>query len=487
MRSVRGFSGGAGQPLQTAGGNTVPLHIAGLSASSTSQAGHFTDQNGQPRLMVMDSIYPMLSNAGRWNGSGGGTWQQDIANFCTARAAQGVTAVFTELVASNDPIAGFGTVYLNGNTWDNVPPFNTGQDPASGLNNNYWTRLDYFFSQAQANGITVLPLLDCQYNSNTGECFSGWGTTQYQTFGSALGARYKNQPNVLWLVGDDSFPGASGSNFDNFFTAFLTGLQSAGDTHPISVFWQAEYTSRYATDTNAQSTWGVAHAQWNCCYTYNCGYWIIEYAYGEVANEGAATLLPPAWTDGYRLSGSSTYSSTQDRAWRQEIWWCLTAGARGILTYSTNNYNWDSASSPGSVTTDWSFVNALPNIVAAYSSWTGWWQLLPDLSSAFVTAGRGTRVAGEVSGGSGAIYEPAFTNSWVSASITPTGNLAVCYLPNHTTITCTTAMLAAGWAAHWIDPVSGAASSAGAGPTFNSTAKGSNSQGDPDWVLVFHP
>ncbi len=46
-------------------------------------------------------------------------------------------------------------------------------------------------------------------------------------------------------------------------------------------------------------------------------------------------------------------------------------------------------------------------------------------------------------------------------------------------------MLASGWAASWIDPISGATSSAGSGPTFNSTAKGNNSQGDPDWVLVF--
>ena len=139
------------------------------------------------------------------------------------------------------------------------------------------------------------------------------------------------------------------------------------------------------------------------------------------------------------------------------------------------------------VTAEWYPSHNLGNIAATVGSWAGWHQLLPDRSSAFVTAGRGSRVSGFTSGGSGGSYEETFTNAWVAASITPTGNLAVCYLPVHTTITCTTSMLTAGWAAYWIDPVTGAASSAGGGPTFNSTAKGTNSQGDPDWVLVFHP
>ena len=45
-------------------------------------------------------------------------------------------------------------------------------------------------------------------------------------------------------------------------------------------------------------------------------------------------------------------------------------------------------------------------------------------------------------------------------------------------------MMGSGWTAVWVDPITCATSSAGSGPTFNSTAKGNNSQGDPDWVLV---
>src|SRR6185437_2756618 len=207
-----------------------------------------------------------------------------------------------------------------------------------------------------------------------------------------------------------------------------------------------------------------------------------EYAYSEVASHGASTLLPVVWGNGWYYAGGSVYSSA-DRVSRQEAWWVLTAGARGFVAES-NQRLW-SSSAPGSAATQWFFVNNLPAIITTYTSWAQWYNLLPDLSSALVTAGRGTRVTGLGAGGSGTPYEPSFVNSWVTASKTPDGTLAVAYLPNSTTITVNTALLASGWAASWIDPVTGASTAAGAGPTYNSTAKGTNSQGDPDWVLVF--
>jgi Putative collagen-binding domain of a collagenase len=72
----------------------------------------------------------------------------------------------------------------------------------------------------------------------------------------------------------------------------------------------------------------------------------------------------------------------------------------------------------------------------------------------------------------------------VAASITPSGSLAMLYLPNATTITINQSLMQSGYTATWVDPVSGATSPATPGSTYNSTAQGNNSQGDPDWVLV---
>ena len=105
--------------------------------------------------------------------------------------------------------------------------------------------------------------------------------------------------------------------------------------------------------------WGVSNSAFNFGYTYNCGYWNVEYMYLEVADEGAANLLPSIWGDGFFWNGSSGagYDSTQDRALRQEWWWTLASGARGVLGEAENVYPWSASSCPGAVTGDWFFAN----------------------------------------------------------------------------------------------------------------------------------
>jgi Putative collagen-binding domain of a collagenase len=60
----------------------------------------------------------------------------------------------------------------------------------------------------------------------------------------------------------------------------------------------------------------------------------------------------------------------------------------------------------------------------------------------------------------------------------------VLYLQAHATVTIDQAQLHAGYSATWVDPITGANSSAATGSTYSSTTQGTNSQGDPDWVLV---
>ncbi len=452
-----------------------------IGIAGTPGAGWFTDNASNPKLWVASETWGLPNRAGEWNG---GSYENDYTNFFGARAAQGVTVVMTDFLSGPDPST--GSPYANGTTWDGVTPFVSGGDPTTGLNSTFWARVDYAYTAAAAAGITIAFVFNAYDFANGGYCAS-WTDTQFQAFGAAVGARYASRTNLVWLFGNDAYQGT----YDTAWNYIVTGIRGAGDTHLIAgAWWSAEYTSRYETDNNAVCTWGVTNSIGNFCYTYNAGYWVIEYAYAETGSpDDQANLLPTFWGDGYFYQGSGTspmtYSSTFDRAQRQETWWTLAAGARGFLTESETIYPWSSAAALTAVTETWQFVYNLPNIVTYYSGLTEWNKLLPDLTSAFVTAGRGTRVTGYASGGSGGTYENAFTNSWVAASITPDGHLAICYLPNHTTITCTTTMLASGWTASWVDPITCATSSAGTGPTFNSTAKGTNSQGDPDWVLVF--
>jgi Protein of unknown function (DUF4038)/Putative collagen-binding domain of a collagenase len=452
---------------------SAPPYITGLAR--TPGGAYFTDQNNNPRLWVASETWGLPVNAGQWT-SPQGNWQSDYDNFFSARAAQGVTVTMT------DPVWGYNGT-LTGNTWDGVTPLAGGStDPSSAaLNSTFWTRIDYMFSSAQANGITIgFVIANIGDDVNSSVWFGhSWTTAQWTSWATLIGTRYKNTPNLIWLAGNDMFSPYS----DSILEAVQSGLSAAVDSHLIAPWYCAETTSRYDTSANDPADWGLSHSAFNFGYTYNAGYRVIEYAYGEVGNEGAARPLAVIWGDGYFYQGGTTYSPTLDRAMRQETWWTLASGARGFLTEAENVYPWTSTSL-AAVSSNWFFANNLGNIVRYFTSLPSWYQLLPDLTSSLVTGGRGTRVSGYASGGSGGSYEPAFTNSWVAASITPSGSLAMLYLPNATTITINQSLMQSGYTATWVDPVSGATSPATPGSTYNSTAQGNNSQGDPDWVLV---
>jgi hypothetical protein len=457
------------------------LYITGLGGTG---AGYFADQNGNPRMVLGDAAWALPGNAGRWNS---GNWQADFDTYLASRAAQGFTVIYAKPVGTTQS----GNLDDNGKTFDSLYPFQggtpstgaAGANPSSGLTAAFWARIDYFLASALAKGITVfLNAIGYSSDFDAGPGpLAGKSTTEFTAYGTALGTRYASQPNLIWNLADDYF----GDN-DALVTAFLAGLRGAGDTHAVSIENFPETTSRQALDTGTAAAWGAAHGQYNFCYSYNVTYYGIEKAYLE------SSPVPVIQGDGYFYQGGSTYAGgsgafAYDRAIRQDAWHAITAGARGIIHGSESVWQWASTSLASSGT-DWYYASNAGNIRALVESLPGWHTLVPDTGSALVTGGRGTHASSLSSGGGGGQYEVAFTDSYVTASRTPdTGSgsaLALIYLSHGTTITVDQAKMAAGYTASWADPVTGALSAATAGSTYNSTAKGSNSQGDPDWVLV---
>ena len=438
-------------------------YITGLAGGGT---GYFADNNGNPRMILGDEVWALITNAGRWNG---GDWQNDMDVFLAARAAQGFTTVYTEAFGSLH----IGGVDNSGSTWDGVPPFVTGTDPSSGLNNTFWARVDYLLTAAAAQGITIfLNISGGAWDSDTGAIMAGKTSTQYTDYGTAMAARYASVPNLVWVFEDDYF-----SSFDTLLTALLNALRAGGDTHAVAIENMSETTSRQDLGNSSSLAWGTAHAQWNFVYSYNPPYAGVEAAYLE------SSPIPVMYGDGYFYAGGSTYNTSLDRAIRQDAWWALASGARGWHIGDEAEWQWGSGAA-AQVANGWFQNNNAGKIRAAVEGLNGWHKLIPDTSSQLVTGGRGTHASPRASGGSGGQYEPAFTDNWVAASRVPDGSLALIYMPLHTTITIDQSKMAAGYGAKWMDPLTCVTTAATVGSSYNSTAQGSNSAGDPDWVLV---
>lgn len=448
----------------------VPF-ITGLGGTG---AGYFADQLGRPRMVLGDAVWGLPGNVGRWSS---GAWQSDYDTYFATRGSQGFTVAYCKPMGTVQS----GNIDNNGGTFDGLFPFQggAGANPSTGLTSSYWARIDYMLASAANQGITIF-LNAIGYNSDftTTGPLSGKSAAEFQSYGAQLGARYAATPNLIWMVADDYFGGS-----DTLISGFLTGLRGAGDTHPITIENYPETTSRFDPSTSTALPWGTANGQFNFCYSYNVTYWMIEKAYLE------ASPITVIQGDGYFYQGGSTYAGgsgafAYDRAVRQDAWMALSSGARGIILGDEACWQWQSVAQAAAAS-NWYQKNNAGNIRALIESLPNWQNLIPDTSSALVTAGRGTHASGFASGGGGGQYEVAFTDSYVTASRTAAGDLAVIYLSHATSITIDQSQLVAGYAAFWVDPITGAKTSTATGTTYNSATPGNNSQGDPDWVLVF--
>lgn len=495
MRFPRpGFAGGTGLPVPFPLG---PPAIAGIASPAT--ASYFIDQYGQPRFLLGDNPWALIPNAGRW----GGTWQSDLDSYCNVRGGQGFTAVYIDPLGNTEN----GCAFADGRTFDGIYPFTVNGTAGTtsgvsssatiGLNSTFWQRVDYFLAGCARNGMTAM--LNVAYDGGgtsdygTGAALTSLTATQHQQYGTALGARYATTGNIIWMCGNDYFGGTGGTigsdggtpgGTDAQYSSLRTGLQGGGGGQVMSIHNFAESDSRQDRGASSLGTvqyWGNNYAQFNGNYTYNVTYLGIEDAYAEPSPITVMQL------DGYFYQGGSTYSASLDRAFRQDAWMAIAAGARGVCQGSESTWQWPSTA-PAAISTDWFYAHNARNIRTAVESLPGWHTLVPDNSSVLVTSGRGTRHARFNSGGSGGQYEPAFTDTWIPASRSPDGgsgsHLALIYIPYATTIGIDQTKMVSGYTATWIDPVTGAGSSATAGASYNSTAKGNNSQGDPDWVLA---
>lgn len=490
-----GRAAGTGLPVPVQSAPSGPAFITSLAGGGT---GYFADQHGNPRFLLGDNPWALIPNAGRW----AGTYQSDIDTYCDTRGGQGFTGVYLDPLGNTE----LNGAFPDGRTWDGVFPFTVNGVAGStaslagtetiGLNSAFWTRVDYFIAGCARNGMTAM--LNVGTNGpgdfDTGAALTVMTPAQFSQYGAALAARYAATQNIIWMVGNDYFGGTGGTfgadggtpaNADSQYASLHSGLSGGGDAHLFGVHNYAESDSREDLGTGTTGTvqyTGNNFSSFNGNYTYNLTYLGIEDAYGE------ASPVPVMQLDGYFYQGGPTYEGGSgafafDRAFRQDAWQAVTSGARGHVSGSEGVWEWGSGAL-AQVQTGWYYVNNAAAIRTLTESLPNWYSLIPDTGNVLITGGRGTRASTFVSGGSGGQYEVSFANTYVSASRCADKSLAILYFPSAATITIDQSQMVAGYKAYWADPVTGTMTLTTSGSSYNSASPGSNSQGDPDWVLV---
>ncbi len=156
---------------------------------------YLVDSNDQPFLIKEFSAWGLLQAIS----------EEEEAAYLDSLKAEGFNTVLTSIVSN-------ASSQMGGNPphWQGVSPFNVEWD-FSTPNEVYFEHVDRFLKMAEEKGFFVL-LVPCYmgYYTDPGQ---GWwdevrsennSPEKMQQYGEFLGRRYRNTPNIMWVVGGDN-------------------------------------------------------------------------------------------------------------------------------------------------------------------------------------------------------------------------------------------------------------------------------------------
>lgn len=413
--------------------------MAAPSMTLSSDRTYLVDPSGAPVFINGDSAWSLMAQP----------TNAQIEMYLDNRRAKGYNAIIVSLIeaafAENAPANALG-----------VRPF-TGA-PFATPNEDYFARVDWIVAQAAERGITLF-LAPAYLGYNCGS--EGWcaqirsaSLSTMRSYGRYLGQRYKDHPNIVWMIGGDTNPFTH--NVDEKLEEMVAGIKEFDPDHLM--------TAHTGPETSAQEIWGApAWLNLNTVYTYSGRtYEKTGIEYGR-ANALPVFLLETA----YENEHGSTPLSLRAAAYH-----AVLAGAR-LGHFFGNCPIWPfgaTAAAHYCQLTNW--IGELDSAGSTTVAYIGnlmrsrrHWLMQPDRANAVMTQGHG-------SGSTRAVTSRASDGSSVIA-----------YLPTRRQVTIDMTKVAGStgrvW---WWNPRTNVATSVGTFPTTGSqtfTPPDNN-----DWVLV---
>lgn len=436
-----------GQATETDTARALRTAFGRFPATVSGNGRYILDQFGDPWMMHGDTAWDLWQNLSL----------ADAQTYLDDRASRGVNLVIVEMehfFTTTPP------QNLNGDL-----PF-TGTAFQSSLNEPYWAHVDEIVDYAATKGITVM-FFPCYMGfPGTDE---GWNdeivaasNANMDTYGAAIGNRYKDRINIIWAMSGDKGVGLSATELDRL-DHIATAIRGTGDTHLMTAHGQSSadaasvwdsYTwldlnSVYARGTNVISTSATAY--------------------------GRSTVRPTFLIEGRYDNHTSnpTFEEVRAEQWRQ----FLVGGLGGQIVgneaiwsfgfntgFSNDGYDWAAHLADQSIDDAMYVANLVENHLPGL-----WQDLAPDLTDTFLTSGES----------SGATQAAAsFSTACAVVYVSTTGSITVdlTEITDYGTVQ-----------ARWYDPTTGGMSGLG---SFSTSAPhtfshpGNNASGDDDWVLV---
>jgi len=493
---VYGFQGCSGGSSSTGCGggssststSTTPTTLALPAFPLVDSVDHryLQDQKGVP--------FPILGRTAWFITSLSDT---DYKSFIDDTAAKGYNAIEFHVVnhdprGKNPPFGGNGalpfTNRLNNLPWDGSLSYGNINNDAPDFtqpNEMYWTHVDAILTYGETKGI--LFFMFPAYVGYQGGA-QGWmqemvanGSTKMQDYGAWIATRYKNQKNLVWMLGGDYGTGTGANNFTApelaVEHALLAGMQSIGGQASLnfSAEWANDsiYTDQADATLRDAGTLEGAYAGTGDVNTY------ARNGYGEFDSDGVTphAVMPTfLLEEPYDQEGpdGNGVNLTATQPVRRFQWWGWLSGIGGYI--SGNGYVvqfspvWQSHLNTQG-TQDMARLNAFIRSIA-------WFNLVPSELNGMRNL---------VTLGGSIISFP----DYVAAAATPDGTLLVAYVPpaHSGPITIDMTAMSGPTRARWFNPTTAAYTDAGVLPSgtltdFTPPPGGCRGSAVDDWVLL---
>ncbi|WZL88176.1 glycoside hydrolase family 140 protein [Salinimicrobium sp. 3283s] len=265
---------------------------------------------GDPFLWLGDTAWELVHRLDR----------EEVKKYLENREVKGFTVIQSVILAEMD---GLNTPNANGDK----PLID--KDPTR-LNEAYFKYLDFVISEAEKHGLYVglLPAWGDKFNKRWGvgpEIFTPQNAREY---GRLLGKRYKDYPNIIWILGGDRIP-EKNVHFE-IIRALAQGISEEDKNHLISYHPSG---AKLASDFVDESWLNIDMYQSGHSSTAK------EYQYSERSRN--KNIKRPV------INGEARYEDIPDRFWenkdfgrldetdvRVSAYWSLLGGAAGY-TYGS--------------------------------------------------------------------------------------------------------------------------------------------------------
>jgi len=400
-----------------------PVHVEGR---------HLVDASGKPFLLQGDSAWSMIVQLN----------DADLELYLSDRQAKGFNTLLVELLehcfSDHPPNDVFGNA-----------PFTTPGD-FSTPNPAYFAHVDAVLERARSHGFLVL-LAFAYLGFNGGD--EGWyqelsaqGETKLRNYGAFLGARYRDQPNIVWVAGGDYNPPNR-----SIVIWMVEGIATQDTQHLVTVHCVREtgaleyWGDQSWVDLDNVYTGTNLAAEVALAYTRSTlPFFLIEAQYEFAGGPSAQVIRAQAY--GTLLAGGMGHFFGNGPIWCFGTGNCFGGGSGSWKEQLNSRGARDMATLRGLFDTlPWSTFVPTPGLVA--------------------------------SNGAGTV-----------ASLASNGTVGTIYIPSSRTFSVNLSLMSGTTRGFWFDPVGGGTSAAG-GPWANSgtqslTTPGANGGGDGDWVLL---